>query len=67
MEKTLFCLLFLLYIAIVIASPVSNCVCDGAYKPVCGTDQKVYGNPCEAKCNGVEVCGIPTDGKCGVC
>ncbi|HOS84396.1 MAG TPA: Kazal-type serine protease inhibitor [Bacteroidales bacterium] len=31
----------------------TNCVCTYEYNPVCGCNNKTYGNACEAQCNGI--------------
>lgn len=30
-----------------------DCVCTMQYDPVCGCNQKTYGNACEAQCHGI--------------
>jgi hypothetical protein len=32
-----------------------GCVCTTQYDPVCGCNNKTYGNACEAACAGIEV------------
>jgi Kazal-type serine protease inhibitor domain len=32
-----------------------NCVCTQQYEPVCGCNNKTYGNACEAACASIEV------------
>lgn len=30
-----------------------TCLCTMQYEPVCGCNEKTYGNPCSAECSGI--------------
>ena len=36
-----------------IENPKEDCVCTLQYDPVCGCNNKTYGNVCEANCAGI--------------
>ncbi len=42
-------------------NPQADCMCTKQYDPVCGCNQKTYGNACEAKCAGITTF---TKGEC---
>ncbi len=44
-----------------VENPKENCMCTRQYDPVCGCNNKTYGNACEAECNGITTY---TKGEC---
>jgi len=62
MQKNLFLALSLLFLAITackndnkcIENIKPDCVCTYQYDPVCGCNNKTYGNACAAACAGIE-------------
>lgn len=40
---------------------VEDCMCTMEYKPVCGCNNKTYGNACDASCHGID---DYTEGEC---
>jgi hypothetical protein len=43
-------------------NPLQGCACNQIYDPVCGCNNKTYGNSCEADCAGIS---SYTPGACG--
>ena len=42
---------------------IKNCICVKMWMPVCGTNNKTYGNSCEADCAGVKYKQGPCEAK----
>ena len=38
-----------------IEHPIDDCMCTLQYDPVCGCNNKTYGNACAAECAGIKV------------